>query len=56
MYIQDDGQIVRVLDNGNGTYDIVVRDMGNPSGAPTTVIKDASQRYVDNKLNNGRWE
>lgn len=39
MYIQNDGQIVRVLDNGNGTYDVVVRDMGTPSAAPTTVIK-----------------
>jgi hypothetical protein len=32
MYIQDDGCIVKVLDNGNGTYDVVVRDMSNPSG------------------------
>jgi hypothetical protein len=56
MYVQEDGQIVKVLDNGNGTYDVVVRDMGNPSGSPTTVIKDATQKYVNNKVEGGQWE
>jgi hypothetical protein len=56
MYIQRDGQIVKVLDNGNGTYDVVVRDMSNPSGAPTTVLKDATARYVNNKIEGGQWE
>ncbi|MEU5333209.1 polymorphic toxin-type HINT domain-containing protein [Streptomyces asoensis] len=55
LYTQEDGQIVRVLNTGNGTYDVVVRDMSNPTGAPTTVIKDATQNYLDNKLNSGRW-
>jgi hypothetical protein len=55
MYVQNDGQVVKVLDNGNGTYDIVVRDLGNPSGAPTAVIKDASSNYVENQINSGRW-
>lgn len=56
MYVQADGQIVKVLDNGNGTYDVVVRDMSNPSGAPTTVLKDATDRYVGNKIRGGQWE
>jgi len=46
---------VKVLDNGNGTYDVVVRDMSNPSGQPTTVIKNATQRYIDNKVESGQW-
>lgn len=55
LYIQDDGQMVRILDNGNGTYDVVVRDLSNPSGAPTTVLKDATERYVQNKIESGKW-
>jgi hypothetical protein len=56
MYIQDDGCIVKVLDNGNGTYDVVVRDMSNPSGKPVTSIKDATENYINNKINSGKWE
>lgn len=56
MYIQDDGCIVKVLDNGNGTYDVVVRDMSNPSGKPVTSIKDATESYINNKVNSGKWE
>lgn len=56
MYVQGDGQIVKVLDNGNGTHDVVVRDMANPSGQPTTVLKDATQKYVDGKISRGDWE
>ncbi|WP_051967552.1 hypothetical protein [Kitasatospora mediocidica] len=41
MYIQGDGQIVKVLDNGNGTCDVVICDISNPTGKPTTVLKDA---------------
>jgi hypothetical protein len=47
--------MVRILDNGNGTYDVVVRDLSNPSGAPTTVLKDATERYVQNKIESGKW-
>lgn len=36
LYYQEDGQLVRVLDNGNGTSDVVIRDASNPSGQPTT--------------------
>jgi type VII secretion system ESX-1 substrate len=56
MYVQDDGCIVKILDNGNGTYDVVVRDMSNPSGKPVTSIKDATEKYVNNKVNSGKWE
>jgi spermidine synthase len=47
---------VKILETGNGKYDVVVRDMSNPSGGPTTVIKDATERYIQNKLANGIWE
>jgi hypothetical protein len=56
MYVQTGGNIVKVLGNGDGTYDIVVRDMGNPSGEPVTVMKDATQNYVNNQINSGRWQ
>lgn len=56
MYIQNDGQVVRVLNNGNGTYSVVVRDMSNPSGAPTTVIPGLTQTELDNKISRGIWE
>jgi RHS repeat-associated protein len=55
LYIQNDGQIVRVLDNGNGSFDVVVRDLSKPSGQPTTVLKDASSNYIQNQLDKGRW-
>jgi hypothetical protein len=42
LYYQDDGQLVRVLDNGNGTSDVVVRDPSNPSGA--VVVKSNETR------------
>ncbi|MFI6079135.1 hypothetical protein ACIA5C_47280 [Actinoplanes sp. NPDC051343] len=56
MYIQDDGCVVKVLDNGNGTYDVVVRDMNNPSRKPVTSIKNATQNYLNNKIDSGKWE
>jgi hypothetical protein len=56
MYIQEDGCIVKVLDNGNGTYDVVVRDMSNPSGKPVIESKDATEKYVNNKIDSGKWE
>jgi RHS repeat-associated protein len=55
LYYQDDGQLVRVLDNGNGTSDVVVRDPSNPSGAPTTTIKDMPNSQVQARIKNGRW-
>ncbi|WP_070018781.1 putative T7SS-secreted protein [Streptomyces nanshensis] len=55
MYVQNDGQIVKVMESGNG-YDVVIKDLGNPSGAPTTAIKDATQKYLDNQVEKGRWE
>jgi hypothetical protein len=56
MYVQSDGQIARVLDNGDGTYSVVIRDMSNPSGAPTTVIPDLTQSQLDGRINRGDWE
>ena len=56
LYIQDDGQMVKILDNGNGTYDVVVKDPGNSSGEPTTVINNAKEQYIDNKISKGIWQ
>jgi hypothetical protein len=56
MYIQDDGRIVKVLDKGNGTYDVVVRDMSKPSDTPNTVLEGVSEGYIQRKLDSGRWE
>jgi RHS repeat-associated protein len=55
LYIQDDGQLVRVLDNGNGTSDVVVRDPANPSGRPTTQIKDMPNSQIQSRIESGRW-
>jgi hypothetical protein len=55
LYIQEDGQLVRVLDNVNGTSDVVVRDASNPSGEPTTKIKNMPNRQVESRVNSGRW-
>jgi hypothetical protein len=55
MYIQEDGQIVKTLSNGDGTYSVVIRDMENPSGKPTTVIPDYSQSAIDRNLRSGWW-
>jgi hypothetical protein len=56
MYIQQDGQVVKILDNGDGTYSVVVRDMSNPSGRPTTVIADMTERQVQSRIDRGFWE
>jgi hypothetical protein len=55
LFNQDDGQLVRVLDNGNGTSDVVIYDPSNPSGAPTTTIKDMPDSQVQSRINKGRW-
>ncbi len=55
LYYQDDGQIVRVLHNDDGTVDVVVRDPSNPSGRPTTEIAGAPESYLERKLASGRW-
>jgi hypothetical protein len=56
MYIEpDSGNVVRVLDNGNGTSDVVVRDASNPSGEPITKIKNMLNNQVEARLEDGRW-
>jgi hypothetical protein len=51
----EDGQVVRVLDNGDGTSDVVIRDLGNTSGEPTTVM-NVPNSYVEGKLQSGAWQ
>ena len=55
LYFQENGQRVRVLDNGNGTSDVVVRDPANMSGESTTKIKDMPNRQVETRIQDGRW-
>lgn len=55
LLIQDDGQLVRVLDNGNGTSDVVVWDPSNPTCEPTTQIKDMPNSQVQSRIDSGRW-
>ncbi|GIG55883.1 hypothetical protein Lfu02_02550 [Longispora fulva] len=55
LYVQDDGQMVRVLDRGGGRSDVVIYDPGNPSGEPTTVI-NMSNSSVARRVDQGRWE
>ncbi len=56
MYIQGDGQIVKVLPNGDGTYSVVVRDMSNPSGGPTTVLDALTEKQLQSRIDRGWWE
>ncbi|MHA6759593.1 polymorphic toxin-type HINT domain-containing protein [Streptacidiphilus sp. PAMC 29251] len=55
MYIQNDGQVVKALPTGNGSYDVAIRDMSNSSGGYTTVIKDFTQKELDGRLGSGSW-
>ncbi|MFE2260225.1 RHS repeat domain-containing protein [Streptomyces griseosporeus] len=55
MYVQEDGQIVKTLSNGDGTSQVVIRDMSNPSGEPTTVIERMSDASIQRRLDDGRW-
>jgi hypothetical protein len=52
---QDDGQLVRVLDNGDGTSDVAIYDPSNPSGGQTTVIKGKSNPSIKAAIESGRW-
>lgn len=54
LLIQNDGQLVRVLDNGNGTSQVVIRDASNPSGQGTTSMV-VPNSYVEGKIANGDW-
>ena len=55
LYLQSwDGQGVRVLDNGNGTSDVVVRDLSNPTGRASTKMR-VPNRYIEDKINSGEW-
>lgn len=56
MYVQEDGQIVKTLSNGDGTSRVVIRDMSNPSGKPTTVIERMSDASIERRIDDGRWE
>ena len=55
MYVQKGGQIVKVLDVGNGNYSVAVRDMSNPNGNYTTVMTNFTQKELDGRLNSGTW-
>jgi len=54
LYNQDDGQLVRVLENGNGTSDVVIWDPSNPSGGHTTEIR-MTEGEVMRRIENETW-
>jgi RHS repeat-associated protein len=54
QYIQEsNGAVVRVLDNGNGTSDVVIRYGVNPQGADT--VMRVPNSYIEDKLSGGAW-
>jgi hypothetical protein len=55
MYIQNDGQVVKVLQTGNNNYSVAVRDMSNPSGSYTTVMKNYTEQEIEKNIETGRW-
>jgi hypothetical protein len=55
MYIQADGQIVRILENGDGTYSVVIKDPSNPSGEPTTVIEKLTESQLQSRIDREYW-
>lgn len=56
LYIDvDKGNMIKVLDRGDGTSDVVIKDPSNPSGEPITSF-NAKNSYVERHLNSGAWE
>jgi hypothetical protein len=55
MYFQSDEQVAKALSNGDGTYAVVIRDMSNPSGEPTSQIDRMTEAEILDKLESGRW-
>ncbi|QKV92449.1 PrsW family intramembrane metalloprotease [Streptomyces sp. NA02950] len=56
LYIDvDKGNMIKVLDRGDGTSDIVIKDPSNPSGEPITSF-NAKNGYVERHLGSGAWE
>jgi len=52
LYIQDDGRLVRVLDRGDGTHDVVIRE---PDGTPVTSM-NISDSSLTKRIAEGRWQ
>lgn len=55
MYFQGD-LMVKVLSNGDGTYQVVIRDPSNMSGVPVTVMEEFTQNALDQRIRDGEWE
>jgi hypothetical protein len=56
LYIDvDKGNMIKVLDRGDGTSDVVIKDPSNPSGEPITSF-NAKNSYVERHLTSGVWE
>lgn len=53
--MQEDGQLVRVLSNGDGTYSVVVSDPSNPSGNPTTTFPKLTEKQLQSRLDREYW-
>ena len=49
------GNMIRVLDTGDGNVDVVIRDPANPSGRPI-ISFHSTMTYVLKQLGCGAWE
>ena len=49
------GNMIRVLDTGDGNEDVVIRDPANPTGRPITSFHSTA-KYVLKQLACGSWE
>ena len=54
LYYQDDGQLVRILDNGNGTSSVVVYDPANPTKESTTAMLFTDSQ-IQSRFTSGKW-
>jgi uncharacterized protein YukE len=54
LYYQDDGQLVRILDNGNGTSSVVVYDPANPTKESTTAML-FTESQIQSRFKSGKW-
>lgn len=49
------GNMLKILDRGDGTFDVVIKDPSNPSGKPITRF-NTTEKYVEKRIESGEWE
>ncbi|MBQ1094076.1 PrsW family glutamic-type intramembrane protease [Streptomyces sp. B93] len=55
LFDESTGNLVKILDRQDGTYDVVIKDPSNPSGKPITRF-NAPESYVQARLDSGVWQ